>query len=106
MTLTTMPRPATRTRDSAAVTMKAFVYQGPGKKALEERPKPEITAATDAIVKTIKTTICGTDLHILKGDGGFDTPSRARARVEIIMMKIPPCGRLSEQALNASRRIK
>ena len=65
MTLTTMPRPATRTRDSAAVTMKAFVYQGPGKKALEERPKPEITAATDAIVKTIKTTICGTDLHIL-----------------------------------------
>jgi alcohol dehydrogenase len=31
--------------------MKALVYRGPGKKALEERPKPEITAATDAIVK-------------------------------------------------------
>jgi alcohol dehydrogenase len=68
MALTTMPRPATRPRDSTAVTMKVFVYPGPGKKALEERPKPEITAATDAIVNIVKTTICGTDLHILKGD--------------------------------------
>src|SRR5262245_8216346 len=48
--------------------MKALVYQGPGKKALEDRPTPEITAPTDAIVKIVKTTICGTDLHILKGD--------------------------------------
>jgi alcohol dehydrogenase len=48
--------------------MKAFVYLGPTKKALAERPKPEITAPTDAIVKVTKTTICGTDLHILKGD--------------------------------------
>ena len=48
--------------------MKALVYLGPGKKALEERPKPEITAPSDAIVKITKTTICGTDLHILKGD--------------------------------------
>src|SRR6202051_1899338 len=49
-------------------SMKALIYQGPGKKALEQRPKPEIAAATDAIVKISKTTICGTDLHILKGD--------------------------------------
>lgn len=48
--------------------MKALVYLGPGKKALEERPKPEISAPTDALVKVTKTTICGTDLHILKGD--------------------------------------
>ncbi|MGE4280269.1 MAG: zinc-dependent alcohol dehydrogenase family protein [Magnetospirillum sp.] len=48
--------------------MKALVYQGPGKKALEDRPKPRILDATDAIVKVTKTTICGTDLHILKGD--------------------------------------
>src|ERR1039457_560096 len=48
--------------------MKALIYHGPGKKAVEERPKPEITAPTDAIVKISKTTICGTDLHILKGD--------------------------------------
>ena len=76
MALTTMPRPATRPRDSTAVTMKVFVYPGPGKKALEERPKPEITAATDAIVKIVKTTICGTDLHILKGDVPTCQPGR------------------------------
>ena len=48
--------------------MRALVYQGPGKKALEERPMPEITAPTDVIVQVTKTTICGTDLHILGGD--------------------------------------
>ena len=48
--------------------MKAFVYGGPGRKGLEDRPKPVIQAAGDAIVKIVKTTICGTDLHILKGD--------------------------------------
>jgi len=49
-------------------TMKALVYHGPGKKAVEDRPVPELSAPTDAIVKMLKTTICGTDLHILKGD--------------------------------------
>lgn len=48
--------------------MKALVYRGPGKKVLEDRPMPTIVAASDAIVKVTKTTICGTDLHILKGD--------------------------------------
>src|SRR5580658_6500364 len=76
MTLTTTERPATRARDAAAVTMKAFVYRGPGKKALEDRPKPELTAPTDAIVKIVKTTICGTDLHILKGDVPTCQPGR------------------------------
>ena len=56
--------------------MKALVYQGPGKKALEDRPMPRIAAPTDAIVKIIKTTICGTDLHILKGDVPTCTPGR------------------------------
>ncbi len=56
--------------------MKALVYLGPGKKALEERPKPEIAAPTDAIVKVSKTTICGTDLHILKGDVASCKPGR------------------------------
>ncbi|MGA3308960.1 MAG: zinc-dependent alcohol dehydrogenase family protein [Xanthobacteraceae bacterium] len=56
--------------------MKALVYLGPGKKALEQRPKPEITAPTDAIVKIVKTTICGTDLHILKGDVPTCRPGR------------------------------
>ena len=56
--------------------MKALVYQGPGKKALEDRPMPEIAEPTDAIVKIVKTTICGTDLHILKGDVPTCTPGR------------------------------
>ncbi|HWW33708.1 MAG TPA: zinc-dependent alcohol dehydrogenase family protein [Xanthobacteraceae bacterium] len=56
--------------------MKALVYQGPGKKALEERPMPAISAPTDAIVKITKTTICGTDLHILKGDVPTCKPGR------------------------------
>ena len=56
--------------------MKALVYQGPGKKTLEERPKPDVAAPTDAIVKILKTTICGTDLHILKGDVPTCAPGR------------------------------
>ena len=56
--------------------MKALVYRGPTKKALEERPKPDITEPTDAIVRITKTTICGTDLHILKGDVPTCQPGR------------------------------
>jgi len=56
--------------------MKALVYGGPGLKAIEERPKPEIQAPGDAIVKMAKTTICGTDLHILKGDVATCKPGR------------------------------
>ncbi len=48
--------------------MQALVYHGPGQKKLEDRPKPPIKTSTDAIVKITRTTICGTDLHILKGD--------------------------------------
>ena len=48
--------------------MRALVYHGPGRKAWEEVPKPGITADTDAIVRVNAVTICGTDLHILKGD--------------------------------------
>ncbi len=48
--------------------MRALVYHGPGVKAWEDVPKPEVTADTDAIVRVDATTICGTDLHILKGD--------------------------------------
>ena len=56
--------------------MKALVYRGPNLKAVEDRPKPQIQAAGDAIVKIEKTTICGTDLHILKGDVATVTPGR------------------------------
>jgi len=48
--------------------MRALVYHGPGDKAWEEKAKPTLLAATDAIVRVDAVTICGTDLHILKGD--------------------------------------
>src|SRR5262245_56913803 len=48
--------------------MKALVYHGPGQKDWETKPDPEILAPTDAIVRIDSSTICGTDLHILKGD--------------------------------------
>ncbi|AYG96399.1 alcohol dehydrogenase [Brevundimonas naejangsanensis] len=56
--------------------MKALVYKGPGQKTLEDRPKPEIQAPGDAVVKMLMTTICGTDLHILKGDVPTCAPGR------------------------------
>ncbi|GAC1593078.1 MAG: hypothetical protein NVS3B21_13660 [Acidimicrobiales bacterium] len=48
--------------------MRAFVYHGAGQKAWEEVPNPVLVDDTDAIVQVDVTTICGTDLHILKGD--------------------------------------
>jgi alcohol dehydrogenase len=56
--------------------MKALVYLGPHQMAVQERPKPVIGAPTDAIVKITRTTICGTDLHILKGDVPTCQPGR------------------------------
>jgi len=48
--------------------MKGLVFSGAGKRSFEELPDPQIEQSTDAIVKIVKTTICGSDLHILKGD--------------------------------------
>ena len=48
--------------------MKALVYHGPGIKSWDEVPDPTLVDASDAIVQVDTTTICGTDLHILKGD--------------------------------------
>ena len=57
--------------------MQALTYLSPGRRALEEKPKPLIQATTDAIVRVTATTICGTDLHILKGDVPTVTAGRA-----------------------------
>src|SRR5579872_6891182 len=56
--------------------MKALVYHGPGRKAWEDVATPQITADTDAIVRVDAVTICGTDLHILKGDVPLVTDGR------------------------------
>ena len=49
-------------------TMMALVYHGPGRRTWEEKPRPRVQAPTDAVVRITTSTICGTDLHILKGD--------------------------------------
>src|ERR1700730_2137219 len=51
-----------------STTMKALVYHGPGKRAWENQPPPTLQDSSDAIVRITTSTICGTDLHILKGD--------------------------------------
>ena len=56
--------------------MKALIYHGPGRMAWEDAPKPEVSAATDAIIRVDATTICGTDLHIMKGDLPATTDGR------------------------------
>jgi alcohol dehydrogenase len=54
--------------------MKALVYHGPGQRAWETAPDPSIRVPTDVVVKIDSSTICGTDLHILKGDVPEVTP--------------------------------
>ena len=56
--------------------MQALVYGGPGQKAWRARPRPVLRDPGDAIVRITTTTICGTDLHILKGDVPTVTPGR------------------------------
>lgn len=75
--------------------MKALVYRGPGFKALEDRPKPALADAGDALVRITRTTICGTDLHILKGDVPSCTPGRILGHegVGIVESVGPACTR-------------
>ena len=58
-----IPQPVTQT-----IPMKALVFHGAGRRAWEEKPRPLVRDATDAVVRITTSTICGTDLHILKGD--------------------------------------
>ena len=69
MTTTELQLPITTAATlSPRTTMKALVYHGPGKRAWEDKPRPTIQDPADAIVRITTSTICGTDLHILKGD--------------------------------------
>ena len=56
--------------------MHALVYHGPGQKSWDEVPDPKLEDDTDALVRIDSATICGTDLHILKGDVPETTPGR------------------------------
>ncbi len=63
--------------ESASTPMKALVYHGPGKRAWEDKPRPAIRDTGDAVVRIATSTICGTDLHIMKGD----VPSVTEGRI-------------------------
>ena len=76
MTVATEPT-SPHTTSTSTGRMKALVYHGPGQRAWEETPRPTIQNATDALVRITTSTICGTDLHILKGD----LPSVATGRI-------------------------
>jgi alcohol dehydrogenase len=67
-TVEQLEQATTRAAAPTAAAMKALVFHGPGKRAWEDKPRPAIREAGDAIVRVTTSTICGTDLHILKGD--------------------------------------
>lgn len=73
----TPPVPDESSSSEAPLQMHGLVYRGPGRRAWEERPRPVLREPTDAIVRLTTSTICGTDLHILKGD----VPSVAEGRI-------------------------
>ncbi|MFF8843360.1 alcohol dehydrogenase catalytic domain-containing protein [Streptomyces sp. NPDC015127] len=56
--------------------MKALVFQGPGQTSWQDVPDPDIEDAADAVVRVDAVTICGTDLHIIKGDVPEVAPGR------------------------------
>ena len=69
--------PGESSPSDAPLQMHGLVYRGPGRRAWEERPRPVLREPTDAIVRLTTSTICGTDLHILKGD----VPSVTEGRI-------------------------
>jgi alcohol dehydrogenase len=64
--MSTLAQPRSRTAEHGGV-MRAAVFEGPGRIALQERPIPEC-GPNDALVRVAMTTICGTDVHILRGE--------------------------------------
>jgi len=74
--------------------MQALVYHGPGKRAWENKPRPIIKDPGDAIVRITTSTICGTDLHILKGDLPSVTEGRILGHEGIgVIQKSEPASR-------------
>lgn len=67
MSISLVPTNKSSSNSSKNIMMKGLVYNGPGKIEFKDVPKPAIDKSTDAIVKIVKTTICGTDLGILHG---------------------------------------
>ena len=85
--------------------MKALVYHGPGQRAWESVPDPTILDPTDAIVRIDSSTICGTDLHILKGDVPESTPGTILGHEAVgTVVEAAPRLRRSRRAIVCSSR--
>ncbi|KAJ5778773.1 hypothetical protein N7520_002019 [Penicillium odoratum] len=54
--------------------MDAIIYRGPSTVEVQKRPNPNMQAPTDAVVRLLRSSKCGTDLHILKGDVPNESP--------------------------------
>ena len=85
--------------------MNAVVYHGPGQKAWEEVPKPTLIDDTDAIVRVDAVTICGTDLHILKGDVPAVTPGRILGHEAVGTVEAVGSGVKTRQARRPGARV-
>ena len=73
--------------------MKALVYHGPGQRSWDDVPDPTIEAPTDIVVRIDASTICGTDLHILKGDVPEVRPGTILGHEGVLVSCITSCGR-------------
>ena len=85
--------------------MKALVFHGPGKRAWEDKPRPAIKDATDAIVRITTSTICGTDLHILKGDLPAVTDGRILGHEGVGVVEEVGKGRVELQGRRRGRHL-
>ena len=75
--------------------MHALVYGGPGQRTWQSKPKPVVRDPGDAVVRITTSTICGTDLHILKGDVPTVTAGRILGHegvgvIEAVGPALPP----------------
>ena len=83
--------------------MKALVYHGPGQKSWEEVPNPQLVDDTDAIVRVDAVTICGTDLHILKGDVPAVTDGRILGHEAVGTVEAVGAGPIGLSAIMGAR---
>src|SRR3954464_12640176 len=89
--------------------MKALVYHGPGAKSWEEVPDAAVQEPTDVVVRVDATTICGSDLHILKGDVPAVTDGRILGheaagtgeQVGMAVKQLPPGDRVLVSCITA-----
>jgi len=85
--------------------MKALVYHGPSEIAWEEHLKPILRDSGDAIVRMLKTTICGTDLHILRGDVPTCTAGRVLGHEGVGVIELGAYDRFSRAAETGALKV-